>query len=284
ERRAHARAPETLGDLRGRHARALPRDDRVRALPAVLRAQRPRRRLRGRARGGHRAHRALPRGRAVRARGGGTGAPRSAPGHGPVPVRGRGPRRVPPHRQRARQRRVRHRAPARRRDPPRDVAVLRRGRVPRRRRARARHPAHPRGGDRPSRRAGRGRPRAGRGHRAVRGHGARRDRGWPPVNVIDTTPSVVLVLAIGVLFAAGVYLLLERSLTRVLLGFILMGNGANLLFLVAGGRAGGAPIIGETPEGEMSDPLVQAMVLTAIVITLGITAFVLAMAYRSWQL
>ncbi|WP_354050242.1 Na(+)/H(+) antiporter subunit C [Cellulosimicrobium sp. 4261] len=97
-------------------------------------------------------------------------------------------------------------------------------------------------------------------------------------------PSVVLVLAIGVLFAAGVYLLLERSLTRVLLGFILMGNGANLLFLVAGGRAGGAPLIGTTPEEDMSDPLVQAMVLTAIVITLGITAFVLAMAYRSWQL
>ncbi|MGO3485029.1 MAG: Na(+)/H(+) antiporter subunit C [Cellulosimicrobium funkei] len=104
------------------------------------------------------------------------------------------------------------------------------------------------------------------------------------MNVIDMTPSVVLVLAIGVLFAAGVYLLLERSLTRVLLGFILMGNGANLLFLVAGGRAGGAPLIGTTPEEDMSDPLVQAMVLTAIVITLGITAFVLAMAYRSWQL
>lgn len=101
---------------------------------------------------------------------------------------------------------------------------------------------------------------------------------------IEMTPSIVLVLAIGVLFAAGVYLLLERSLTRVLLGFILMGNGANLLFLVAGGRAGGAPLVGTTPEEEMSDPLVQAMVLTAIVITLGLTAFILAMAYRSWQL
>ena len=86
------------------------------------------------------------------------------------------------------------------------------------------------------------------------------------MNAIDMTPSIVLVLAIGVLFAAGVYLLLERSLTRVLLGFILMGNGANLLFLVAGGRAGGAPIVGTTPEEEMSDPLVQAMVLTAIVL------------------
>jgi multicomponent Na+:H+ antiporter subunit C len=103
-------------------------------------------------------------------------------------------------------------------------------------------------------------------------------------DAIDMTPSLILVLAIGVLFATGVYLLLERSLTRVLIGFILIGNGANLMFLVAGGRAGGAPLIGKTPTDQMSDPLVQAMVLTAIVITLGLTAFVLAMAYRSWQL
>lgn len=99
----------------------------------------------------------------------------------------------------------------------------------------------------------------------------------------EMVPSGVLVVAIGVLFAAGVYLLLERSLTRVLLGFILVGNGANLLMLVAGGRAGGAPIAGITPVEEMSDPLAQAMVLTSIVITLALTAFVLAMAYRSWQ-
>jgi multicomponent Na+:H+ antiporter subunit C len=104
------------------------------------------------------------------------------------------------------------------------------------------------------------------------------------MSAIDTTPNVVLVIAIGALVTTGVYLLLERSLTRVLIGFILLGNGINLLLLVAGGRAGGAPILGVTPPSQMSDPLVQAMILTAIVITLGITAFVLAMAYRSWQL
>lgn len=102
--------------------------------------------------------------------------------------------------------------------------------------------------------------------------------------MIDMSPSVVLVVAIGALVITGVYLLLERSLTRVLIGFILIGNGVNLLFLVAGGRAGGPPILGHTPPEEMSDPLPQAMVLTAIVITLALTAFVLAMAYRSWQL
>lgn len=103
-------------------------------------------------------------------------------------------------------------------------------------------------------------------------------------SLIDMTPSVVLIIAIGAFVTAGVYLLLERSLTRVLLGVILIGNGINLMFMVSGGRAGGAPIVGVTPENEMSDPLPQAMVLTAIVITLGLTAFVLAMAYRSWQL
>ena len=97
-------------------------------------------------------------------------------------------------------------------------------------------------------------------------------------------PSLVLVLLIGVLFGAGVYLLLERSLTRILVGVTLLGNGANLLLLVAGGAAGGPPLIGSGPEEEMADPLPQAFILTAIVITLGLSAFLLAMAYRAWQL
>ncbi|MDW5323871.1 Na(+)/H(+) antiporter subunit C [Plantactinospora sp. KLBMP9567] len=97
------------------------------------------------------------------------------------------------------------------------------------------------------------------------------------------TPNLVLALVVGVLFGSGVVLLLERSLSRVLIGVILLTNGTNLLLLL-GGRSGGAPILGVTPDAEMSDPLAQAMVLTAIVITLGLTAFMLAMAYRSWQL
>ena len=67
--------------------------------------------------------------------------------------------------------------------------------------------------------------------------------------VIDMSPNIVLVVTIGVLFAAGVYLLLERSLSRVLIGVILIGNGANLLFLVAGGAAGRPPIVGDEPRG-----------------------------------
>ena len=100
----------------------------------------------------------------------------------------------------------------------------------------------------------------------------------------DMTPTLVLVLVVAALVTAGVYLVLERSLTRIIIGVVLIGNGVNVLFLVAGGAAGGAPIVGTTPPADMSDPLPQAMVLTAIVITLGMTAFLLAMAYRSWQL
>ena len=102
--------------------------------------------------------------------------------------------------------------------------------------------------------------------------------------MIDVSPSITLILVAAVLVGTGVYLILERSLSRVIVGVTLLSNGVNVLFLVAGGRAGGPPLVGSGPEEEMSDPLPQAMVLTAIVITLGLTAFLLAMAYRSWQL
>ena len=95
--------------------------------------------------------------------------------------------------------------------------------------------------------------------------------------------SLSLILAASVMISCGVYLVLERSLTRVLVGLVMLGNGVNLLFLVSSGPAGRAPIVGDDPT-RMSDPLPQALVLTAIVISLGTTAFLLAMAYRSWQL
>lgn len=97
--------------------------------------------------------------------------------------------------------------------------------------------------------------------------------------------SFVMVLAMGVLIAAGIYLMLERSLTRVLLGFILLGNGVNLLIILTAGR--GSPPLTDgknlSTEG-MSDPLPHALILTAIVITFAVTAFLLAMIYRSWRL
>ncbi|GAA0989344.1 Na(+)/H(+) antiporter subunit C [Nocardiopsis sp. NPDC006198] len=101
---------------------------------------------------------------------------------------------------------------------------------------------------------------------------------------MNESPSLILVVLVGVLVAVGVVLLLERSLTRVLLGFIVMSNGVNLMILSMAGEAGEPPILWLSEPEEMTDPLPQAMILTAIVITLGITAFLLAMAYRNWQL
>lgn len=97
--------------------------------------------------------------------------------------------------------------------------------------------------------------------------------------------NITLLVVSGILIACGVYLLLERSLTRVLLGIVLMGNGANLLLLTTGGAPGLAPIYQEgVASTAYSDPLPQALVLTAIVITFAVTAFVLALIYRGWVL
>lgn len=95
---------------------------------------------------------------------------------------------------------------------------------------------------------------------------------------------VALVVAVGGLYAVGTYLLLQRSLTRIVLGLALIGHGANLLLLTAGGRAGNPPLVGRGPLEAFADPLPQALALTAIVITFGVTALLLALAYRSWRL
>ena len=94
--------------------------------------------------------------------------------------------------------------------------------------------------------------------------------------------SLTLIVIMAVLFACGVYAMLERSLTRVLIGFLLLGNATNLLLLIVMGVPGNAPFFGA--EGQMSDPLPQALTLTAIVITFAVSAFLLALIYRSWQL
>lgn len=98
------------------------------------------------------------------------------------------------------------------------------------------------------------------------------------------TMPLILVAVMVVLYAGGVYLLLDRSLTRVLLGFLLVGNATNLLLFLTSGSFGAAPIYGTAEPEEMSDPLPQAFILTSIVITFGVSAFMLALIYRSWRL
>ena len=100
-----------------------------------------------------------------------------------------------------------------------------------------------------------------------------------------TTYLVPLVI-IGGLTSCGVYLLLSRNLTRMLLGLLLVGNAVNLLIITVGGPSGNPPVRGRTSGSETNtaDPLAQGMILTAIVIAMGIAAFILALTYRSYRL
>lgn len=96
--------------------------------------------------------------------------------------------------------------------------------------------------------------------------------------------TVVLAALAATLFGTGTYLLLQRQLTRIVIGLGLLSHGANLLILLGAGGRGAPTFIGTADEGALLDPLPQAFVLTAIVITFGATAFLLALAYRSWVL
>lgn len=97
----------------------------------------------------------------------------------------------------------------------------------------------------------------------------------------------LLAVAVGVLFATGVYMMLRRSLVKIVLGLGLISNGANLLIFASGGlRAGLPPIIGhhdKTLPAGTADPLPQALILTAIVITFGVQAFALVLMYKAYQ-
>jgi multicomponent Na+:H+ antiporter subunit C len=97
--------------------------------------------------------------------------------------------------------------------------------------------------------------------------------------------NLTLLTIMGALYACGIYLILERSLTRVLLGLMLLANATNLLILATGGYAGLAPIFDKnTPAADYNDPLPQALILTSIVISFAVTAFMLGIIYRTWVL
>jgi multicomponent Na+:H+ antiporter subunit C len=95
--------------------------------------------------------------------------------------------------------------------------------------------------------------------------------------------TLVLAATAALLFSIGTYLVLQRKLSRIIIGLGLIGHGANVLFLVSG-RSGQPPLVGSGPSSEFADPLPQSMILTAIVISFGVTALLLALAYRSWLL
>lgn len=96
---------------------------------------------------------------------------------------------------------------------------------------------------------------------------------------------LLLAIAVGTLFGCGIYMVMRRSLPKVVLGIILIGHSANLLILTASGLVRGEPPL--IPEGShavsgVADPLPQAFVLTAIVINFGVTAFLLVLFHRAY--
>ncbi len=97
--------------------------------------------------------------------------------------------------------------------------------------------------------------------------------------------TIVLAFVIGGLYAAGIYLLLRRNLAKLIIGLALLTNAANLLIFTVGGLLRARPpLIAEgmqRPTGVVTDPLPQALILTAIVIGFGVLAFFMVLAYRA---
>lgn len=103
--------------------------------------------------------------------------------------------------------------------------------------------------------------------------------------------SIALIVAIAGLVGVGLYLVTARSLSRIVLGFALLGHATVLALLAAGGPAGEPPLadrttadVGEAAGATMANPVPQALGLTAIVIGFGLTLFLLALARRQDQL
>jgi multicomponent Na+:H+ antiporter subunit C len=94
---------------------------------------------------------------------------------------------------------------------------------------------------------------------------------------------IVMAIVIGILFMTATYLMLSKSLLRIIIGTGLLSHGAHLLILTMGGlKRGSAPLLGEHAKSYV-DPLPQALILTAIVISFGVTSFFLVLAYRAYQ-
>ncbi len=97
----------------------------------------------------------------------------------------------------------------------------------------------------------------------------------------------LMAVLVGIAFAASLYMMMRRSIVKLIIGLILLSNAANLLFFTAGGLTRGAPPLipegAEAPAGAVADPLPQALILTAIVISFGVLAFALVLIRKAYQ-
>jgi multicomponent Na+:H+ antiporter subunit C len=103
---------------------------------------------------------------------------------------------------------------------------------------------------------------------------------------------VVLATFVGVMFACGTYLMLQRNMIKLIIGTIMFSQASNVYLITMGAFEGGAPVLSHGGNHSTAsaagfagstDPLVQAMVLTAIVIGFGTTAFALVLTYRVYE-
>jgi multicomponent Na+:H+ antiporter subunit C len=98
---------------------------------------------------------------------------------------------------------------------------------------------------------------------------------------------VALSFVVGAFFAVAIYLMLSRHMVRMLLGIALFGNAVNLLIFACGRTVSKVPPIipagMDSLSGPMANPLPQALILTAIVISFSFFAFLLVLAYRAYQ-
>ncbi len=96
---------------------------------------------------------------------------------------------------------------------------------------------------------------------------------------------ILLALMVGILYGTGIYMMLRRSMVKLILGIILLGNGANLLIFLLGRITKGAPpIIGDDAKvfvEAFADPVPQALILTAIVISFGLQSFAIVLVKRA---
>ena len=95
--------------------------------------------------------------------------------------------------------------------------------------------------------------------------------------------SILMAFTAAAVAGIGTYLVLQRKLSRLIIGIGLLGHSGNIVFVTTT-RRGEAPLLGSGDPAAFADPMPQALVLTAIVISFGVTALLLALAYRSWLL
>ncbi len=100
--------------------------------------------------------------------------------------------------------------------------------------------------------------------------------------------STLLAIVVGVLYAAGLYMMMRRSIIKLIIGLALLGHATNLLIFTAGGLSRGQPAFVEqgaklVPVEAIADPLPQALILTAIVIGFGVQAFAIVLFKRAYQ-